>query len=182
MEPEMVAFYEDFAMCAVQPAGLFMQYIKPTPEGESMFGGNVFSCALAPAGNMDLEGLTNYPSNMLIILNLDGILTFEVTEEEQPSSGSGVVTFYINPLEELTSEQKAKNVSAYNVIKGGADVSVNVKLIVGDGMYSISFPYNVIVSEEDTIVLELINNGENGFMSATALANPDGSIDMVDSI
>jgi hypothetical protein len=182
MEPEMVAFYEDFAMCAVQPAGLFMQYIKPTPEGESMFGGNVFSCALAPAGNMDLEGLTNYPSNMLIILNLDGILTFEVTEEEQPSSGSGVVTFYINPLEELTSEQKAKNVSAYNVIKGGADVSVNVKLIVGDGMYSISFPYNVIVSEEDTIVLELINNGENGFISATALANPDGSIDMVDSI
>lgn len=85
MEPEMATFYEDFALCAVQPAGFMMQYIKPTPEGESMFGGNNFSCVLAPVGNMDLEELTNYPSNMLIQLNLDGSLTFTVIESETES-------------------------------------------------------------------------------------------------
>lgn len=95
-EPEMAAFYEDLAMCVVQPAGLFAQYIKPTPEGGSMFGEDFFVCALAPTGNVYLDGMdATYPSNMLIILNLDGSLFFEKIEEEQPSSGSGVVTFYM---------------------------------------------------------------------------------------
>lgn len=85
LEPELAAFYEYVAMCETQPAGLVMEYMKPTPEGESMFGGIFFSCALAPAGNIDHKGIINYPSNMLIILNLDGSLHFEVIESETES-------------------------------------------------------------------------------------------------
>lgn len=85
MAPEMAAALEDFAMCGVQPAGLLMKYVKPTPEGEAMWGGDVFSCMLAPAGNIDIDGITNYPSNMLIQLNLDGSLTFTVIESETES-------------------------------------------------------------------------------------------------
>lgn len=85
MDSEMAASYEDFAVCGVQPAGLFMQYMKPTPEGESMVGGNLFACTLEPAGNVGLDGIKTYPSNMLITLNLDGSLFFEVIESETES-------------------------------------------------------------------------------------------------
>lgn len=107
MAPELAAFYEDVTMCGTQPAGLIMEYMKPTPEGESMFEGNFFSCALAPAGNIDHEGRINYPSNMLIKLNLDGSLTFTQIEEEQPSSGSGAL--YLN-------EDSSHNQEVYNVV------------------------------------------------------------------
>lgn len=85
-QPEMAPFVENYAMCGVQPAGLSMMYMKPTPEGEVMMGGEVFECVLAPAGNMNLDGMNaTYPSNMLIYLNLDGSLTFTVIESETES-------------------------------------------------------------------------------------------------
>lgn len=125
MDPAMAAVVEEFAVCAVQPAALFMQYMNATPEGEAMVGGDMFDCVLAPAGYIDFDGMdTTYPSNMLILLNLDGSLHFEVIEEEQPSSGSGVVTFYVPSGETVTDEEKAKNAEAFNSYQVGSMVVV----------------------------------------------------------
>lgn len=81
-DPEMAEFIEEIAICGVQPAGLFMQYIKFNPENEP----DEFVCAIAPTGNIYLDGMyMTYPSNMLIYLNLDGSLLFEVIESETES-------------------------------------------------------------------------------------------------
>jgi hypothetical protein len=97
-----------------------MQYMNATPEGEAMVGGDVFDCVLAPTGNTDIDGMsTAYLSNVLIFLNLDGSLLFEVIEEEQPSSGSGVVTFYAAKGEELPEEYRTKNAEAFRAFKFG---------------------------------------------------------------
>lgn len=135
MNPEMVASYEDFARCVVQPAALFAQYIKPTPEEGSMFGEDFFVCALAPTGNVYLDGMdATYPSNMLIILNLDGSLFFEKIEEEQPSSGSGVVTFYIPQiLNNPTSEEISKNKASYDAYMNAIDKPI-VRVCSNDGI------------------------------------------------
>lgn len=124
--PYMAAVCEDFAMCAVQPAGLSLQYLNVTPEGDTMTGGDMFECVLAPAGNISIDGWgMTYPSNILIYLNLDGSLTFTPIEEEQPSSGSGVV-FYTTLSGEITEEQKEKNVAAFSKYAAGIPVSVIV--------------------------------------------------------
>lgn len=86
--PQIAALYEDFAMCMVQPAGLFMQYMTPTPEGEAEIGmvGEQLMCTLNPlASPISVEQSLHYPSNMLIQLNLDGSLLFEVIESETES-------------------------------------------------------------------------------------------------
>jgi hypothetical protein len=138
MNPETAAFYEDFAFCGVQPAGLYMQYTKPTPEGEAMVGGDVFDCVLAPTGNTDIDGMsTAYPSNMLIFLNLDGSLTFIPIEEEQPSSGSGVV-FYTTLSGEITEEQKEKNVASFSKYAAGIPVSV---IVTNEGVDATYHPF-----------------------------------------
>jgi hypothetical protein len=175
MQPEMADFYEDFAMCGVQPAGLFMQYIKPTPEGEPMFGGNIFSCVLAPAGHIDLEGTANYPSNMLIILNLDGSLLFEVIEEEQPSSGSGVVTFYTTVSGEITEEQKEKNVEAFSKYAAGIPVSV---IVNNESLDSTYHPFTTAFYAESDYVLcgFPIKKSDDSF--ASMRFNKDGSVVM----
>lgn len=86
LQLEGVGVYEDFAVCGVQPAGLFMLYINATSEGEAIVGGDMFDCVLAPAGNINLDGMdATYPSNMLIYLNLDGSLTFTQVESETES-------------------------------------------------------------------------------------------------
>lgn len=108
MEPEMAAMLEEVLAFAVQPAALYMQYMNATPEGEAIMGGDIFECGFAPVGNINFDGLSmTYPSNMLIILNLDGSLLFEVIEEEQPSSGSGAL--YLN-------EDSSHNQEVYNVV------------------------------------------------------------------
>jgi hypothetical protein len=85
-QPEMVLHVENYAMCGVQPAGLSMMYMKPTPEGEATMGGEFLECILAPTGNIKLDGMNQtYPSNMLIYLNLDGSLFFEVIESDTES-------------------------------------------------------------------------------------------------
>ena len=120
-------------MCGVQPAGLHMQYLKPTPEGEAEVGGEMFHCLLIPAGNGDKDFvmLPGYTPDTLIQLNLDGSLTFEVIEEEQPSSGSGVVTFYMPSGETITDEEKAKNKAAFETYVGAEDKPL-VKVCNGD--------------------------------------------------
>lgn len=129
MIPELAAQYEDFAMCVVQPAALDMEYVKLTPEGEAAMGmeGELLKCTLNPLSSpAPTEWSVLYPSNMEIILNLDGSLTFTPIEEEQPSSGSEVVTFYTTVSGEITEELKEKNVAAFSEYTAGKPVLVIV--------------------------------------------------------
>lgn len=77
-EAGVEAFVEEMVMGGVQPAGLSLQYIELTPEGEASLGGDVFACMLVPTGyiNDTNSGIVNYPSDMIITLNLDGSLAF----------------------------------------------------------------------------------------------------------
>ena len=170
VDPEAGAHYEDYSMCSVQPAGLYMEYVKPTSEGESITGGGeVFSCALAPTGF--LHG--GYLSNMMIGLYLDGSLTFEVIEEEQPTSGSGVVTFYVDTTGgELSSEYKSKNVEAYNAYKHGTLASI-VAIMNGEPVSTIT-PIS-ISQNEDNITLGALQGSNDGLSSIVIIINSDGS-------
>lgn len=163
MDPAMAAVVEEFAVCAVQPAALFMQYMNATPEGEAMVGGDMFDCVLAPAGYIDFDGMdTTYPSNMLIILNLDGSLHFEVIEEEQPSSGSEVVTFYAAMGEELPEEYKTKNAEAFRAFKFGD--MVTCVAIFGGQPAATGIP-SAIEKGETEIFAHVVLTDENGGVS-----------------
>lgn len=173
MNPAMAEVVEEFAVCAVQPAALFMQYMNATPEGEAMVGGDMFDCVLAPAGYIDFDGMdTTYPSNMLIYLNLDGSLLFEVIEEEQPSSGSGVVTFYAAVGEELTSEYKTKNAEAFSSFKNGSSVSLQ---IISDGEVAGTwYPCTVAKTDEEVFCTVLMYSGT--LNTYTVAVGVDGSV------
>lgn len=168
--PEMAEFIEEYAICGVQPAGLFMQYIKFNPENEP----DEFVCTIAPTGNIYLDGMDiTYPSNMLILLNLDGSLTFTQIEEEQPSSGSGVVTFYVDAAGgELSSEYKSKNVEAYNAYKHGTLASI-VAIMNGEPVSTIT-PIS-ISQNEDNITLGALQGSNDGLSSMVIIINSDGS-------
>jgi hypothetical protein len=170
-DPEM-ALYEDVSMCSVQPAGLYMEYVNVTPEGEAMVGGDeVFVCALAPTGFLD----GGYLSNVLIFLNLDGSLLFEVIEEEQPSSGSGVVTFYTTVSGEITEEQKEKNVEAFSKYAAGIPVSV---IVNNESLDSTYHPFTTAFYAESDYVLcgFPIKKSDDSF--ASMRFNKDGSVVM----
>lgn len=173
MDPAMAEFVEEFVVYAVQPAALFMQYMNATPEGEAMVGGDMFDCVLAPAGYVDFDGMdTTYPSNMLILLNLDGSLTFTQIEEEQPSSGSGVVTFYAG--EELTSEYKTKNAEAFSSFKNGSSVSLQ---IISDGEVTGTwYPCSVAKTDEEVFCTVLMYSGT--LNTYTVAVGADGSVTM----
>lgn len=79
MQPEIVAFYEDMASLDTQPASCTFTYIKATADGEAIIGApEILKCIIAPVGAINHEslGTHNYPSNMLIELQLDGSLIF----------------------------------------------------------------------------------------------------------
>lgn len=176
MSPEMAEIVEEFVMYAVQPAALYMQYMNATSEGEAMVGGDVFGCVLAPVGNTDFDRMsTAYPSNMLIFLNLDGSLTFtQIEEEEQPSSGSGVVTFYVDATGgELSSEYKSKNVEAYNAYKHGTLASI-VAIMNGEPVSTIT-PIS-ISQNENNITLGSLQGSNDGLSLMVAIINSDGSV------
>ena len=85
-QPDMEALIEEASMGGVQPAGLLLQYVNATPEGEVTTGGDMFYCVLVPIGNISIDGMNEtYPSNMLIYLNLDGSLSFMEIESETES-------------------------------------------------------------------------------------------------
>ena len=86
--PEESSMVESLAMSIVQPAGLALQYMKYTPEGESMIGvGEIFACMLAPVGMINSAdmGTVCYPPHIIITLNLDGSLLFTPTETDTES-------------------------------------------------------------------------------------------------
>ena len=176
MNPEMAEIVEEFAMYAVQPAALYMQYINATSESEAMVGGDVFDCVLAPVGNTDFDRMsTAYPSNMLIMLNLDGSLTFtQIEEEEQPSSGSGVVTFYVDATGgELSSEYKSKNVEAYNAYKHGTLASI-VAIMNGEPVSTIT-PIS-ISQNKNNITLGALQGSNDNLSTMVSIINSDGSV------
>lgn len=79
MQPEMTGLYEDLAILDTQPASCNMTYIKATAEGEAMIGTpEMFRCTISPVGEINNEsaGTPNYPSTMVIELQLDGSLFF----------------------------------------------------------------------------------------------------------
>lgn len=135
MAPEIAMMVESFIAGAVQPAGHFLNYMKPTPEGDPILLGEGFECDLVPLGHISTGGMeVTYPSNMLITLNLDGSLRFKPIEEEQPSSGSGVVTFYIPQiLNNPTPEEISKNKASYDAYMNAIDKPI-VRVCSNDGI------------------------------------------------
>lgn len=148
VNPNVSGLIEDWAMCGVQPAGLHMQYLKPTPEGEAEVGGEMFHCQLIPAGNGDKDFVMfpGYTPDILIQLNLDGSLLFEVTEEEQPSSGSGVVTFYVSLSGVSSGEMKSNNKASYESWIANKETSVIIRIEDG-GEYTYAYPISTMFSD-----------------------------------
>jgi hypothetical protein len=180
VEPDVSGVIEDWAICGVQPAALFMQYMNATPEGEAMMGGDVFDCVLAPTGNTDFDGMsTAYPYNMLIFLNLDGSLTFIPIEEEQPSSGSGVVTFYIPSGETITEEEKAKNKAAYEAYAASYTNPPMVRLSFLDfptHLYAAMSSYDI---ESNRVAVGIIHQADVIRQTVYAIES-DGSITILE--
>lgn len=77
--PDVAAMYDEIVSIDTQSASYNMSYIKATAEGEAMIGESEFmSCLIAPVGSINNEsaGTPNYPSTMVIELQLDGSLFF----------------------------------------------------------------------------------------------------------
>lgn len=178
MEPEMAEITEDFAVCAVQPAGLSLQYINVTPEGEAITGGDMFECVLAPAGNMNIDVWEcGYPSNMRIYLNLDGSLFFEPIPEEQPSNG--VVTFYFpQDTSSPTSEETENNKAAYASFMSAKEKSI-VKIYSRTEELG-SVPFMIKVEEDDgemVIILTVVKEENGTLVPLKFVATSDGYFD-----
>ena len=88
-DPEAAVTISEASFSSAQPAGFMMNYMKPTPEAEAEFGGEMFSCILVPVGGVYTESLgqVNYPSHMTIDLMADGSLFF-IPNETDTESGS----------------------------------------------------------------------------------------------
>lgn len=179
MIPELAAQYEDFTMCVVQPAALNMEYEKLTPEGEAAMGmeGELLKCTLNPLSSpAPTEWSVLYPSNMEIILNLDGSLTFtQIEEEEQPSSGSEVVTFYF--AANLTDEIKAKNKAAYETYMTAEGTKGVVFYDVNSGRTLFPVASHM---EGDVLLFEIITTlvSENKTIESLFIScHPDGTVE-----
>ena len=84
-QPEAAVMVESAIFCGTQPAVLMMNNVKYTPEGEAVNGmSEEFICAITPVGmcNSQSLGVSGYPPNMTILLNLDGSLNFEVADTD----------------------------------------------------------------------------------------------------
>lgn len=84
-QPETAVMMESAIFCGTQPAVLMMNNVKYTPEGEAETGvSEDFICAITPVGmcNSKSLGVSGYPPNMTILLNLDGSLNFEVADTD----------------------------------------------------------------------------------------------------
>ena len=79
MAPDVAAVYDEMVTIDIQSASYSMAYIKSTAEGEAMTGiSEILQCFIAPVGTIKPESIEtlNYPSTMLIELQLDGSLIF----------------------------------------------------------------------------------------------------------
>lgn len=184
MDPSYSDTIEEAAMLGVQPAGVVLQYMKPTPAGESTLGGELFDCSLIPTGyiNDTNTGAINYPSTAIIHLNLDGSLLFEELEEEQPTSASEVVTFYMpSDGENLTSEQKSKNaIGVATLVKASSGgytppVSICTQISYGINQYQTPLLY-VVTAEGIEIHLTAFNVSSGAFEENVFGISTDGSI------
>lgn len=173
LDPYMAATYEDCAMCVVQPAAISMEYVKPIPEVEGAMDEQLF-CTLNPLAPPTLsEYSILYPSNMDIVLNLDGSLTFTPIEEEQPSSGSGVVTFYMPEGSTMPASMKEKNAKAFTQYLAAEE---GVSVVLQNPAKIRIIPSSVTSSDEE-IVLELVTSlfsADGTVSSETVVILPDG--------
>ena len=176
MDPSFSDIIEETAMLGVQPAGVDFQYMKPTPAGESALGGEDVLCLLIPTGHVNMlenVGIANYPSEVIIQLNLDGSLTFIELEEEQPSSGSGVVTFYATMDGDLSSEYKAKNVETFGSYKEGAVVTI---CAIANGAVMATFMCTQSSHHTNMISASCVQIVENTPSGIIFLCYEDGSV------
>jgi hypothetical protein len=135
MEPEIAEMVDAYAMSCSQVANVNLLYADIKPEYESSYGEDQMSLILAPVhANPDITMCPIYPSNMVVGVMPDGSLLFEVIEEEQPSSGSGVVTFYMlggGAVQDDTT--KAMNKKSYDAFWAYDGLpAVNILVIVGE--------------------------------------------------
>lgn len=85
----MTDMAEEMVGSASQPAGLTLQYIKTTAEGEAAGMTSEFVCIISPAGETGDIDYPNYFSDMLLYLQRDGTLVFKSkTSEEEGESGT----------------------------------------------------------------------------------------------
>jgi hypothetical protein len=146
MEPEIAEMVDAYAMSCSQVANVNLLYADIKPEYESSYGEDEMSLILAPVhANPDITMCPIYPSNMVVGLMPDGSLLFEVIEEEQPSSGSGVV-FYTTLSGEITEEQKEKNVASFSKYAAGIPVSV---IVNAEGHEATYYPFVASYIEND---------------------------------
>lgn len=88
--PEIGLTVEEVVFGGVQPASVNMQYMKPLPGTEEIAGSEDYVCMLVPTGYLnDTEyGMTNYPSDMVITLKLDGSLIFTKASSENDTESN----------------------------------------------------------------------------------------------
>jgi hypothetical protein len=163
MEPEKAEMVDAYAMSCSQVANVNLLYADIKPEYESSYGEDQMSLILAPVhANPDITVCPIYPSNMVVGVMPDGSLLFEVIEEEQPSSGSGVLTFYAALEEELPEEYKTKNAEAFRAFKFGDMVTCVV--IFGVQPVGTAIP-STIEKGETEIFAYVVLVDENGGVS-----------------
>lgn len=124
-DPDFAATIKEYIMSCVQVANVYLYSLELiTGQTEEVFG-------LIPTNTPSEMGF--YPSNMGLVLTPDGSILFSpLPEEEQPSSGSGVVTFYTTLSGEITDEMKQKNKASYESWIANKETSVIIGVEDGD--------------------------------------------------
>lgn len=167
-DPDFAATIKEYIMSCVQVANVYLYSLELiTGQTEEVFG-------LIPT-NTPSE-MVFYPSNMGLVLTPDGSILFSpLPEEEQPSSGSGVVTFYF--AANLTDEIKAKNKAAYETYMTAEGTKGVVFYDVNSGRTLFPVASHM---EGDVLLFEIITTlfSENNTIESLFLpCHPDGTVE-----
>lgn len=154
--------------CSMGQLGIFMgTYGK-------MSGEEVENMGIIPLPMLEIDaGDSCYPSSVTMLLQPDGSIVFEVLEEEQPSSGSGVVTFYAAMDGDLSSEYKAKNVETFGSYKEGAVVTI---CAIANGAVMATFMCTQSSHHTNMISASCVQIVENTPSGIIFLCYEDGSV------
>lgn len=174
---------EEFGVSVSQVANIKSMYINYAPDVEADFGGDQTALVLHPTISLpDSFGYNTYPTNIMLLVMQDGSIYFDTTSEEQPSSGSGVVTFYFDPTTGgFTEEKKAKNAESYaSFFDMGGECSVILKNFALPETILTSPCVTMGVAEDGLLALMVLDtdvtNPTGGFSKITYMVSSDGSI------
>lgn len=174
--PEIAEMVDAYVMSCSQVANVNLLYADIKPEYESSYGEDQMSLILAPVhANPDITMCPIYPSNMVVGVMPDGSLHFEVIEEEQPSSGNGVVTFYVPEGSTMPASMKEKNAKAFTQYLAAEEGVI----VVLQNPAKIKIIPSSVKSSDEEIVLELVTSlfSEDGTVSSSTVAIlPDGDV------